>query len=134
MCSSPCSFAIVIWGVLTQKKPFAGEWTCWGWCSRLSWHREGRTLWSFLCKEGLPIAEGLPWLVEVVGCPGRLGGEAALSSPAGQHRDPWPTSLRAFIYAKKVISSCSSHTGKGTDLMGSSQWILLGTSSFFYVV
>lgn len=22
----PCSFAIVIWGILTQKKPFAGEW------------------------------------------------------------------------------------------------------------
>lgn len=21
----PCSFAIVLWGVLTQKKPFAGE-------------------------------------------------------------------------------------------------------------
>lgn len=58
MCPSPCSFAIVIWGVLTQKKPFAGEWTCQGWCSRLSWPREGGALRSFLCKEGLPIAEG----------------------------------------------------------------------------
>lgn len=65
-----------------------------------------------LCKEGLPIAEGLPWL-RSCGCPGRWGGEAALSSPAGQHRDLWAhLLLRAFIYAKKVIFHAVHIQGK----------------------
>lgn len=78
----------------------------------------GRTLWSFLCKEGLPIAEGLPWLVELVGCPGGWGGEAALSSPAGQHRD-YGHLIAGFHICQKGDLSMQFTYREGTDLMGS---------------
>ena len=51
----------------------------------------------FCVRRACQSQRGLPWLVELVGCPGRWGGEAALSSPAGQHGDPRPTSLWAFM-------------------------------------
>lgn len=48
----PSSFAIVIWGVLTQKKPFAGEWAClWGQavCPSVLGQWRAPRLWSCFC-------------------------------------------------------------------------------------
>lgn len=78
--------------MLTQKKPFAGEWTRGGSCSHLSWLREG----CALCKAGLPVAEGAALGHGAGGLSRRWGGEAVLSSPASQQGAPEPTSFAGF--------------------------------------
>lgn len=92
----PSSFAIVIWGVLTQKKPFAGEWPCpWGQRVRPSWDSAGvpcavpslceLCLQSPSCRDG-----GLLWAVKPAGP--SWGAVGLLLHPA-QHvlTEPRPT-------------------------------------------
>ena len=116
----PCSFAIVIWGVLTQKKPFAGERTCLGLMQLLlpeQWRVCSVVL--SLCQKCLQITVGAAL---GRGAGGPSGGEqGCLVLPSRSAQRPTAHLIAGFRICRQGALPCSSHTGKGTDLMGSVQ-------------